>query len=110
MEKGNSPNKALSEKCADKLRLVVQGIARYESDINKTAAWEQLGNTEIIAEILDKLRQLLLDYDTEAVRVAEELQSLLGPGSQAPAFRRFMKAVENYNFEKALQSLEKLKL
>ena len=107
---GEQSCKSLSEKCADKLRLVVQSIDGYESDIKKTVAREQQGNKEKIPEILDELRQLLSDYDTEAVRVTEELQALLGPGSQVPAFRRFMKAVENYNFEKALQSLEKLKL
>ncbi len=61
-------------------------------------------------EMVDKMEHLLSENDTEAVIYLETFIEAAGNKQFTPAFRKFVKCVENYDFEKALDNLRKLKI
>ena len=57
---------------------------------------------------LKRLRELLMDDDTEAAELIAELSDQPGLGSQLDGLEKLSAAIEAYDFEKALQIMESL--
>lgn len=60
-------------------------------------------------ELLERLRDLLLEYDTTAVFVMEKIQKTELARRYPVAMKEIATRVKGYEFEKALESIEKLK-
>ena len=58
---------------------------------------------------LQRLEQFLLNFDTEALDAAVELADLLDSNEQIEILDRLIQAVNDYNYEKASDSLDLLK-
>lgn len=56
------------------------------------------------------MRDLLEEDDAEAVNYLPEFTASAGGLQFEPEFKRFIKSVENYDFEQALTELEKIRL
>ncbi len=61
-------------------------------------------------ELMERIRQLLKESDTEVLSLVNELAESLGKDRFNLPFRKFASSVENYEFETALEELEKLDL
>ena len=59
-------------------------------------------------ELLDRLREQLESFDTEAQKTVETLTSSFHDDSTAPLLDELSRAVSRYDFEKALELLERL--
>ncbi|WP_242470084.1 response regulator [Allochromatium vinosum] len=89
------------------LEPVLAGLAvldRSESAESGTAPVERV----VVEPILARLRALLLDDDTEAADVAEELTTRLAGSALGSLMGRMTRAIEDYDFEAALTVLDEL--
>jgi two-component system, sensor histidine kinase and response regulator len=89
------------------LEPVLAGLAmlnRPESTGSGTAPVERAA----VEPILARLRALLLDDDTEAADVVEELNPPLAGSSLGPLMKQMTQAIEDYDFEAALAVLDEL--
>jgi two-component system, sensor histidine kinase and response regulator len=89
------------------LEPVIAGLAvldRSESAESGTAPVERA----VVEPILARLRALLLDDDTEAADVVEELKPLLAGSALGSLMHRMTQVIEDYDFEAALTVLDEL--
>ncbi|MCK7575840.1 MAG: response regulator [Chromatiales bacterium] len=89
------------------LEPVLAGLAvldRSESAESGTAPVERT----TVEPVLTRLRALLLDDDTEAADVVEELNPLLAGSAFGSLMIRMSQAIEDYDFEAALEVLDEL--
>jgi two-component system, sensor histidine kinase and response regulator len=89
------------------LEPVLAGLAvldRSESAESGTAPVERV----VVEPILARLRALLLDDDTEAADVAEELTTRLAGSALGSLMGRMTRAIEDYDFDAALTVLDEL--
>ena len=59
-------------------------------------------------ELKDRIKKLLKESDTEVLSLVDELAESLGKDRFNIRFKKFVSSVENYEFETALEELEKL--
>ncbi len=93
----------LSDLIAD----IKEHIIELQPGIHET---KEDNGLSLTSEMMDKMEHLLAENDTEAVIYLETFTEAVGQKQFTPAFRKFVKTVENYDFEKALDNLRKLKL
>jgi len=89
------------------LEPVLVGLAvldRSEAAESGTAPVERA----VVEPMLARLRALLLDDDTEAADVVDELTPLLAGSALGPLMGRMTRAIEDYDFEAALGLLDEL--
>ena len=58
--------------------------------------------------LLNQLRELLEDDDTDSPEIVEALEELPGIDVHRDALKRLSKAINEYDFEQALEELDKL--
>ncbi len=97
--------------CMNVLSPVLEQISLYAADLERGESSSGMdGSTETVRRLVEEISDLLEDFDTLAVQRAEELQKILGMYSHTPGFRRFMNAVDSYDFVKAKAEFNKLNL
>jgi len=82
-----------------------ENLLIQNTDIQKTAKHIDI---EQCTTLLQQLRDLLQEDDTDATDIVEELQELLGTGTHSNLLKRLMDAVDEYDFEEALEQLNHL--
>ena len=80
----------------------------YESE--NAADSDSAGDSPLDTEVLEKMKRLLDDDDAEAASFLTEFTSAAGKKQYSPSFKKFIKHVENYDFEEALKILNSMKL
>jgi len=65
-------------------------------------------NSAKVKELLEKLRKLLEDSDSEAVNALEELETLVKGTSMAENLRKVANAVAEYDFDTAVEHLPEM--
>ena len=98
----------LLEKVASALSLVLTGLAALEQAVTKQPVQVEALDPEKLKSLLDRLRALLEDDDTDATELVEELEELPGIEAHASALKRLSKAIDEYDFDEALEGLDKL--
>ncbi len=68
----------------------------------------QIIDQEAFTLLLQNLKYLLLEDDTDAIEVIDELHQLPGIDQYATVLKKLTKAVENYDFSEGLDFLEEL--
>jgi len=71
---------------------------------------EDFGGAESTREIAARLRRMLLESDTAALAVLEELRKAPGARANTSGLNRLAQAVNNYDFDKALEELDRMKI
>ncbi len=100
-EMGNDKIEHLLEKTAAALAPVISGLSALDR--------REGADPSRFNGLLARLKSLLLEDDPAALSAAGELLSLPGMDHQKRQIKRLSRAVKNYDFEKALIELEKLK-
>lgn len=65
-------------------------------------------DSTVVRAKLEELKSLIEDYDTDAADLLEELEPMLNESVQKSALQQLSQAIENYDFETALEHLEQL--
>ncbi len=90
---------------------VLDQISLYAVTQEKEISADELKpDSETVRRLVEEITVLLDEFDTQVLQVAEELQKVLGSRSHTPGFRRFMNAVDSYDFLKAQTEFAKLDL
>ena len=63
---------------------------------------------EQVKVLLQRLAELLEDCDADAAEIVEQLRPMLANSTQSGSFRRLGKQVEDYEFDDALDTVQKL--
>ena len=100
----------LLENVVSVLSPVLTGLAALEQAESKIPVQVKAIDPEKLKSLTGRLRVLLEDDDTDATEVIEELEELPGIEAHAGALKRLSKAIGEYNFEQALEELNKLDL
>ena len=88
---------------------VIEGIDDYrQSEYGMARSGQSAAGGRLGAETAARMRGLLEEDDAEAVTFLEEFISEAGSLQFEPSFKRFIKAVENYDFERALSELNRI--
>ena len=95
--------------CAE-LTPVVAGLVAIDKSETNTGKETQALDVEQFNLLLDKMRPLLEDYDVDSAVVLDELHNLPGIAAHAAALKRLSKSIDEYDYEQALQELDKLKV
>ena len=98
----------LLENVVSALSPVLTGLAALEQDESKTPVQVKAVDSEKLKSLTGKLRALLEDDDTDATEMIEELEELPGIQAHASALKQLSKAIGRYDFEQALEELNKL--
>lgn len=86
---------------------VVDSIDAFLATLQKTAVNTSVSEEEV-AELLTRLRELLEDDDTDATEVIDRLLDLPESALNQSALKKVASAVEEYDFEQALEHLSGL--
>jgi signal transduction histidine kinase/DNA-binding response OmpR family regulator/HPt (histidine-containing phosphotransfer) domain-containing protein len=86
------------------LMVVIQGLSSLDEHTTNTATW----SPEKIKELLASLRELLEEDDTDANDVVDELLDINSELVNKHILKSLSAAVDEYDFEKALEILNKL--
>jgi len=65
-------------------------------------------DTEKLQSLLSQLRELLEDDDADAADIVEEIEELPGISSHTIVLKRLLKAIDEYDFDLALEELDKI--
>jgi CheY-like chemotaxis protein len=98
----------LLEHVASALSPVLAGLATLEQAEPQTPVQVEAVDPEKLKSLLGRLRVLLEDDDTDATEVVEELEELPGIEAHVGVLKRLLKAIGEYDFEGALEELDKL--
>jgi CheY-like chemotaxis protein len=98
----------LLENVASALSPVLTGLATLEQAETKQPVQVEALDPEKLKSLLDRLRVLLEDDDTDATEVVEELEELPGIEAHAGALKRLSNAIDEYDFDEALEGLDRL--
>lgn len=99
--------KPLVQRVIDELTFVIDGLALLDAGDPKSASEEPV-DPKKVKILLDQLRELLKDDDTDAADVIDELQSLSGHGIDMQLLHGLASAVGDYDFEAAIPYLSQL--
>jgi len=91
------------------LNQVIEVIAKHLTLKEKTSRPAEISQ-EKVNELLVQLRELLEDDDTSATEIVSQLIDLPDTGVDAKALKVLITAVENYDFEIALETLNKIEI
>jgi len=91
------------------LNPVIEVIAKHLTLKEKTSRPAEISQ-EKVNELLVQLRELLEDDDTSATEIVSQLIDLPDTGVDAKALKELITAVENYDFEIALETLNKIEI
>jgi len=92
------------------LSIVLNGLQSLKQVKPKTSEKDEILDEQKLELLLDRLRQLLEDDDADAADVVEELEKLPGIQAHHRVLKRLLKAIEDYDFELALEELEQLNI
>lgn len=98
----------LLENVVSALSPVLTGLAVFEQTEFKIPVQVKAIDPEKLKLLTGRLRALLEDDDTDATEVIEELEELPGIEAHASTLKRLSKAIGGYDFEQALEELDKL--
>ena len=87
------------------LSIVLNSLDILEKSQSET---EHSGNTEKVAPLLKKMRELLETADGEVSDVIVELEECAGDTLDSKAVQRLAKAIDSYDFDAALKELDSL--
>jgi hypothetical protein len=65
-------------------------------------------NMERAKEVLEELFSFIREGDTDAFDLVQEIKSLLGPSRVSDNLRRLESQIEDYEFEEAQETLERI--
>jgi len=106
---------ALLQATLSELGPVVDGLQRIPDGSQRAGAEGAAGEVLVgnadpakVKALLDKLKSKLEDSDSEAGDVLEELQALVRGTSMANQLKRVARAVADYDFDAALEGIQKL--
>ncbi|MFK5894542.1 MAG: response regulator, partial [Pseudomonadota bacterium] len=92
------------------LSIVLESLEAIKEPTAKLAVEDEALDTEKLKSLLMQLRELLEDDDADAADVVEEIEALPGIASQRIILKRLLKAIDNYDFDLALDELAKLEI
>ena len=95
----------------EQLTPLIEGIDRFYNSIAAPEADERINiDNSVIQNLQEQIKELLEENDTQALSLIDELAGYIGKKQYEPEFKRFTRAVENYDFNEALEIFETLKL
>ncbi len=97
---------ALLAATIDALEPVIQGLESLEQISAVASSSAATIDRATLEPLLNRLRGLLEDDDTDAADLLEELAPLLAGTPLSPGLERMKRAIDDYDFEAALQELE----
>jgi len=80
------------------------------TDLSTETEQDEQLDTEKLKTLLLQLRELLEDDDADAADVVEEIEALPGISSHKLVLKRLLKAIDEYDFELALEELDSIDL
>jgi HPt (histidine-containing phosphotransfer) domain-containing protein len=90
----------------DELRPVLEGIAGIEETYYDVPVHYMEGEAEErTKELMQQLRSLVEDDDTDATEVIDELEAMTGDSVDRQMLKRLAGAVSEYDFDEALEIL-----
>ncbi|TCT20196.1 response regulator [Thiobaca trueperi] len=99
---------ALLAATIDALEPVIQGLESLEQISAVASSSAATIDRATLEPFLNRLRGLLEDDDTDAADLLEELAPLLAGTPLSPGLERMKRAIDDYDFEAALQELERI--
>ena len=106
--KANPDIPAIADSVKQLLDPLTDGIIRFSEASDSRARGKKYADSAELTGISARMKKLLEDDDTEAVELLAEFCEAAGPRQFEPGFKRFIRNVENYNFENALAELNRL--
>jgi two-component system sensor histidine kinase/response regulator len=90
------------------LAIVIAGLNAIQ--VEKSTNQQSTGDMDLnrVLPLFDKLRALLVDSDTAATDVAEELATLTAGTPMAAALRKVNELIDDFDFDEALERLDAL--
>jgi len=89
------------------LSLVLNSLETLEQESSTVSIEETSLDTEKLQLLLSQLRELLEDDDADAADIVEEIEELPGISTHTLTLKRLLKAIDEYDFELALEELDK---
>lgn len=97
----------LAHVCAA-LEPVINGLATLDQAPPAVMSDAQTLDRAAVTPLLQRLRELLQDDDTDAASLIDELEPRLSGTLLAPSLLQMTQAIDDYNFESALLALERI--
>ncbi len=94
------------------IAIVQQGLALIEQPANDKAETQNSSTQEFdsaaVGELLQQLRDLLMDDDTAAKDLVDELEAMTLPPEHRASIDAIYKAIDDYDFETALEEMNNI--
>jgi len=100
----------LLENVLSSLSIVLSSLDTLEQESNPISKEDIPLDTEKLQLLLSQLRELLEDDDADAADIVEEIEELPGITSHQINLKRLLKAIDGYDFELALEELDKFNI
>lgn len=99
---------ALLQAVVAEIDIVLQGLTTIDSPATASTEPTQEVDQQAIHERLKQLRDLLMDDDTAAKDLVDELDGMSLPPAQRASINTIYKAINDYDFEMALEELNEM--
>lgn len=90
------------------IALILPGLTNIDDTAAKTAEPTDKVDPEAISGLLQQLRELLMDDDTAAKDLVDELDALSLPTEHRTSINKIYQAIDDYDFEMALEELDEM--
>jgi len=95
----------LLNRTIQELTIVINGLTSFIGSVSSTETKNQI-DYKLIPALLTQLRELLLDDDTDATEVIEELSTVLYGSPLIKALQPITKSIDDYDFDEGLAALD----
>ncbi len=93
----------------EELRIVTRSLSGFLTEENSVIDHHSFTDGGQLTPLLEKLKDMLEDDDSDAADILERIQELPGIGYLSTELNSLAEPIDNYDFDLALKELEKLK-